>query len=120
VETDRLLSTSPPLSSGTLSPERQLLFDAVLARLSGYEPERVIVFGSFARNESDEISDIDLVIIKATEDDFFTRIRKVMRLLDLRTSMDILVYTPDEFEKMKSNGNAFIETILEEGIVLHG
>jgi uncharacterized protein len=120
MHTDKVLNTTPSSSSGTLSPERQLLLDAVIARLSVYNPERVILFGSFARNESDEASDIDLVIIKSTEDDFFTRIRKVMRLLDLRTSMDILVYTPDEFEKMKSNGNAFIETIVEEGIVLHG
>lgn len=103
-----------------LTPERRQLANEILARLSAYEPRQVILFGSFARNESDEISDIDLLIIKETDEDFFSRIRKVMQILDLRTSIDILVYTPVEFEKMKERGNVLIETVLAEGIVLSG
>ena len=102
-----------------LSPERQQQINEIFARLSAYEPEQVILFGSFARNESDEISDIDLLIIKETEEDFFSRIRRVMQILDLHTAVDILVYTPAEFQAMKQQGNVLIEAILEEGIVLN-
>jgi len=103
-----------------LTPERQQRIDKILSRLSAYEPEQVILFGSFARNESDDISDIDLVVIKETNEDFFARIRRVLKILDLRTAIDVLVYTPAEFQTMKEQGNVLIETVLEEGIVLHG
>jgi len=104
----------------SLTPERRRLAEDILSRLSPYQPDRVILFGSFARNESDELSDVDLVIIKETEEDFFSRIRKVLRILDLRTAIDILVYTPAEFRDMQDRGNAFVETVLSEGVVLHG
>ena len=60
------------------------------------------------------------MIIKETDEDFFSRLRSVLRLLDLPTALDVLVYTPAEFEVMKERGNALIETVLEEGIVLYG
>ncbi len=104
----------------TLSPERRRVANDILSRLSPYEPDKVILFGSYARNESDELSDIDLVVIKETQDDFFTRIHKVMQILDFRTAIDILVYTPSEIQSMKERGNAFIETVFDEGILLHG
>jgi uncharacterized protein len=104
----------------SLSPERRQLTEDILARLSAYHPERVILFGSIARNESDDLSDLDLVIIKETNDDFFSRIRKVCQILDFQTTIEILVYKPAEFDAMKERGNALIETVLEEGIVLYG
>jgi predicted nucleotidyltransferase len=99
-----------------LSPDRRRKLLGIVSRLSSYEPQEIIVFGSFARNESDDVSDVDLVIIKETEDDFFSRIRRVMQLLDPATGIDVLVYTPAEFEEMKERGSAFIETVLEEGL----
>ena len=103
-----------------LTPDRRQRIDEILTRLSAYEPEQVILFGSFARNESDDISDIDLVIIKETDEDFFSRIRRVLQILDMKSSIDILVYTPKEFQKMKDQRNMLIETILIEGIILNG
>jgi len=106
--------------AAALSPERRRVAEDLLSRLSPYKPEAVIFFGSFARNESDELSDIDLVIIKDTQEDFFSRIRSVLRILDLKTAIDVLVYTPGEFQSMKSHGNALIETLMEEGIRFDG
>jgi len=103
-----------------LSPDRQQKLQQILLRLSAYEPEKVILFGSFARNESDDIGDVDLVVIKDTEEDFFARIRKVLKILDMRTAIDVLVYTPAEVQAMQEQGNAFIEAVSEEGIVLNG
>ena len=107
-------------AAAALSPERRRVAEDLLSRLSPYKPEAVIFFGSFARNESDELSDIDLVIIKDTQEDFFSRIRSVLRILDLKTAIDVLVYTPGEFQSMKSQGNALIETLLEEGVRFDG
>ncbi len=85
-----------------------------------YQPERLYLFGSWARGEEDELSDIDLVVIKQTSSPFFDRLREATRLLPPDMGgVDILVYTPEEFEKMKEEGNAFAELIAEEGALIY-
>ena len=103
-----------------LTPDRRRRLRGILRKLEAYQPEKVILLGSFARNESDDLSDIDLVIIKDTKEDFFARIRRVLNLLDLTRHIDVLVYTPTEFRTMGEQGNSLIETVQEEGIVLYG
>jgi predicted nucleotidyltransferase len=103
-----------------LSPERRKTAEYILRRLSPYGAQRIFLFGSFARNRSDELSDIDLLIVKETDEDFFSRMRHVLRLLDLKTAVDVLVYTPEELGRMQEQGNPLIESVLEEGIELHG
>lgn len=85
-----------------------------------YRPERIYLFGSQAHNTSDELSDVDLVIIKKTKKPFFNRLREVGKLLPTNLgAVDVLVYTPDEFLRMSENGNAFAEMILEEGKIIY-
>jgi predicted nucleotidyltransferase len=44
--------------------------EVIIEELKAYNPEKIILFGSSARGEEDEHSDIDLVIIKKTRDRF--------------------------------------------------
>lgn len=85
-----------------------------------YGPERIYLFGSWARGEADELSDIDLVVIKTTDAPFFDRLRETARLLPSEVgAVDIFVYTPEEFANMKAQGNAFAEMIEDEGMVIY-
>lgn len=94
--------------------------DMAVDALAGYDPERIYLFGSFARNEDDELSDLDLVVIKKTTLPFFERMREAAKFLPFEIgSFDLFVYTPEEFSSMQKNGNAFIETLLEEGKVVY-
>jgi uncharacterized protein len=85
-----------------------------------YQPDRLYLFGSWARGEEDELSDVDLVIIKQTDTPFLERLREVAHLLPADVGgVDILVYTPDEFTGMEREGNAFAEMILDEGRLIY-
>ena len=89
--------------------------------LRGYEPECVYLVGSAARGEADELSDLDVIVIKRTNASFLDRLRDVALLLPHGVgAVDVLVYTPDEFAAMRRDGNAFAETIVEEGRLLYG
>ncbi len=89
--------------------------------LRPYRPECIYLFGSWAREEADELSDVDLVVIKHTSDPFFDRLRKVAELLPAEVGgVDLLVYTPEEFAAMRREGNAFAEMIAAEARVLYG
>ena len=92
----------------------------LIKSLLPYEPERVYLFGSWARGEEDELSDLDAVIIKKTDSPFLDRLREAARLLPIDLGgVDILVYTPEEFAVMQSEGNAFAEMISEEAILIY-
>jgi predicted nucleotidyltransferase len=64
--------------------------DAVVERLTaGYEPERIILFGSHATGRAQEGSDIDLLIVKETDRAPLERRIEVERILsDRLVSLD--------------------------------
>lgn len=79
----------------------------------------VIVFGSVARREADEWSDLDLVIVADTTRPFLERYRDFESIYDVWPRLDLLVYTPAEFAQMRAEGRPFIEHVLREGVVIH-
>ncbi len=93
--------------------------ERVLTALQRYRPRRVILFGSFARGDYHAGSDIDLLVIKETERPFAERIGDVLALCDYSIPLEPLVYTPEEFERMRDEGNPFIEQILREGKIVY-
>ena len=63
---------------------------------------------------------LDVVVILRTALPFFDRLRDLARLIPASAGgVDLLAYTPDEFEAMRRDGNAFAETVVEEGRVIY-
>ncbi|MFP4220385.1 MAG: nucleotidyltransferase domain-containing protein [Phormidium sp.] len=84
-----------------------------------YQPQLIILFGSMVTGNTHDWSDIDLLIVKETNERFLDRIKSVMKLLNPKVGVDILVYTPSEFEQL-SKCRAFIrDEILKKGRVLY-
>lgn len=95
--------------------------ERIVEALAPCQPECIYLFGSWARGEADELSDVDLVVIKESALPFFDRAHEVARLLPSSAGgVDLLVYTPKEFQSMLAGGNAFAEMIVDEGRVIYG
>jgi len=104
-----------------MQPSKKLL-QKIIKALAPYKPQKIILFGSAARNRLKENSDLDLIIIKDSKKDFYSRIGEVLRLVrDItpKPPIDFLVYTPSEFEKMKKENYFVKEEVLEKGKVLY-
>ncbi len=80
-------------------------------------PSKILIFGSRVRGEATEASDVVVIIVS----DFFSGIRFVKRmaivLKKIRFSrhVDVICYTPDEFEKIKES-SIVVKSALNEGI----
>lgn len=74
------------------------------------------LFGSYARGNMDLYSDVDLIIVYPTQKNFFERHKDFPELYDLPCAIDLLIYTPEEFSKMKSDENPLIIQALKEGV----
>ncbi|PIU55518.1 MAG: hypothetical protein COS89_07165 [Deltaproteobacteria bacterium CG07_land_8_20_14_0_80_38_7] len=81
--------------------------------------EKIIIFGSRAKGTDDSYSDIDLIIILNTNKRFLDRLKELYQLWSVPIAIDILAYTPDEFNQMLSEKNPLIEKAVEEGEVLY-
>jgi predicted nucleotidyltransferase len=84
-----------------------------------YGAKEIILFGSYARGEAHEDSDIDLLVIAETKERLHERIASVLKLLRglIRyIPLSPIVLTPDEVEMQLKKHNQFIEEILETGL----
>jgi len=83
--------------------------------------QRAYVFGSVARGEQDEASDVDLLLVRTTPAAFFDRIREVMDLVLEIGAVDLLIYTPAELDELvNSRRNGFLEQVVAEGVRIEG
>ena len=82
--------------------------------------ERLILFGSYARGDATEHSDVDLMIIVESELPRYKRSRGLYTLLRPHPfAMDLVVYTPQEVEKGKRSDVSFVSSVLREGKTFH-
>lgn len=95
----------------------QALVDKLVA---GYQPEKVILFGSHAYGTPTEDSDVDLFVIK--DDPRPPRERRLearMAIGRRKIPIDVLVYTPQEFKQANPKFNVLIEDVTQRGVVLY-
>jgi len=87
-----------------------------------YEPEKVILFGSYAYGRPNQDSDIDLLIIKETDKPFFQRLAELRRIVSESRrgyAFEPVVLTPKELKERLKRGDQFFQEILEKGTVLY-
>lgn len=87
--------------------------------VEGYQPEKIILFGSFANGGRSLASDIDLAVIKKTKASFPERLKKIAKIVRSWEAFDILVYTPKEWQGALEEGNYFIKEIARTGKVVY-
>lgn len=88
--------------------------------IEGYTPEKIILFGSYANGNANNESDLDLLIIKKTNEKQSRRSRQVRYLFNTQeVAMDILVYTPDEIAQLQNNKYNIVSMALNKGINLY-
>lgn len=85
-----------------------------------FQPEKIILFGSYAWGTPGPDSDIDLFIVKDTNVPTKKRIEEVDRLFLRRAlPMDFLVYTPTQVQQRRELGDSFVEGIVTKGTMLY-
>ena len=82
--------------------------------------EQVILFGSHARGEATEHSDVDLLVVAKSDLPRFKRSRQVyVSLRPYPFGMDLLIYTPEEIEEARQSPLSFVSTALRDGKTLY-
>ncbi|MFZ4698463.1 MAG: nucleotidyltransferase domain-containing protein [Candidatus Methylumidiphilus sp.] len=84
------------------------------------DPEKVIIFGSYAKGTATINSDLDILVIKNTH--LPMRIRKddlLPILSNYLIRVDVHVYTPEEVEEYGKEKFMFLNSVLSTGKIVY-
>ncbi len=83
-------------------------------------PDRILLFGSSARGEATENSDVDLLVIKAGVSHRRRLAQDIyVGLIGIPVPVDVIVVTPDDIEELKDSVGTIIPEALTEGIEIY-
>jgi uncharacterized protein len=88
-----------------------------------YHPDKIILFGSFARDTEQSDSDIDILVVSDREKDLPRPKRGLslrLKLATMKKPIDILFYSHEDLYRWKNIRQSFCATLLREGITIYG
>jgi len=98
----------------------ELARDALARIRNCVSPQRVILFGSWARGEADPDSDLDLLVVLPIKGPRHrVSISLLLVLADLPVAKDVVVLAPDEWERKKDVPGSIAYPAAHEGVVLY-
>jgi uncharacterized protein len=95
------------------------LFSQIVEQLKPLNPEKIILFGSYAYGKPNEDSDLDLCIIEKSFDNIWEEKKKIRALLkNIKIPKDILVSSIQDYEFYKKEINSVYNDIDTKGKIL--
>jgi predicted nucleotidyltransferase len=100
---------------------KETISKAVSILVREANPEKIILFGSYARGDAGPESDLDLVVVESVVSDPLAEIARLRRALSpLRIPVDILVTSSDHLKTSWADfPGSYLYDALREGIVLY-
>lgn len=88
--------------------------------VQGFQPERIILFGSHARGDANEGSDVDLLVVMPDGTDRRQTAIAIGQVLGgLGVAKDVVVTTPDEIARRGNLIGTVLRPALREGKVMY-
>jgi predicted nucleotidyltransferase len=84
-----------------------------------FQPEKIILFGSYAYGQPRPESDVDLLVIIDTSLRNREQAAQIARAIDYHFGLDLLVRTPQQLAKRLALGDFFLQEVTEKGKVLY-
>jgi len=109
------------MSSRTKAADPTLIIEEMVQRIvERFSPDRVILFGSYARGAAGPDSDVDLlVVMRCTESTWQQAVEIRQSLADLPIAKDVIVVTPEYFERYRDIIGTVVWPAVREGKVLY-
>jgi uncharacterized protein len=95
--------------------------DEIVQRIAAhYNPEKIILFGSYATGNYTDNSDLDFILVKNTNAPRHKRGLEVRRLFfGLPIAMDFKIYTSSEYDDELSDRYSFLSTAIKGSKILY-
>ncbi len=83
-----------------------------------FQPDKVILFGSYARGEQRDGSDVDLLVVMPAWNEM-SKASRIRWELKAPFSLDLIVRTPKHLQRSLDENDWFLRDVMETGKVLY-
>jgi len=98
----------------------QKAIDEVVRQIAEkFRPQKIILFGSYARGNPRPESDVDLLVVMDTLLKESQQSLEIRRHLGVMFGLDLIVYTPEHLHDRLQMGDWFLRDVLKEGKVVY-
>ena len=84
-----------------------------------FKPQKIILFGSYARGNPRPESDVDLLVVMDNKRKKSKQSLEIRRHLGVMFGLDLVVYTSKRLKERVDMGDWFLRDVLKEGKVLY-
>ncbi|MBW7917683.1 MAG: nucleotidyltransferase domain-containing protein [Anaerolineae bacterium CFX3] len=108
----------PPINKRDRIPQAAI-DDVARQIVEKFHPIKVILFGSYAYGTPRRESDVDLLVVMETDIREVQQEILILKNIEHRFGLDILVKTPKTFNERIEAGDSFLKEIVQKGRVLY-
>ena len=102
-------------------PSRKVLAEVVRRVVEACQPESIVLFGSAARGEMTEHSDLDLLVIKGGKyNEHRVHDAIAMSLYGIDFAVDVVLATPEDIQRYRDSWCLVYYPALREGRTIYG
>lgn len=84
-----------------------------------FQPEKIILFGSYAYGNPNQDSDVDLLVVLPFEGESAQKAIEIRQVLRAPFPLDLLVRTPQKIQERLKMGDFFIQDIVHKGLIVY-
>ena len=97
--------------------EVMCVLDQMVQRIvERFHPDRIILFGSHAKGKASNDSDLDLLVVMSVEGSRRSKANEIdLALADRIMPVDVIVVTPDQFERQRDVMGTIVREAVREG-----
>jgi uncharacterized protein len=108
----------PPVSARHRIPEGAIKA-AIRQIIERFQPERIILFGSYARGRPRPNSDVDLLVILNSSLGETDQAARICQAIEYHFGLDLFVRTPATLARRLALGDPFLREVVATGKVLY-
>ena len=98
---------------------RQAIEDIVRQIVQQFQPEQIILFGSYAYGQPRQESDVDLLVVMDTPLKETAQAVHICQAIDYHFGLDLIVRKPDALARCLALGDPFLHEVVSQGQVLY-
>jgi uncharacterized protein len=108
----------PPVTQRKRIPQKAI--EAVVSQIAGkFNPQKIILFGSYAHGKPGPESDVDLLVILEAPLKGRKQSLEIRQYLGVMFGLDLIVHTPESLRQRLEWGDSFLQEIIQTGKVMY-